>query len=71
MRLMSWIPVNLLLALGEQAPSEAECRRVKETMIHAWEEEMCTSYGMGLPIWHCSCDSKGVLERESVTTPSP
>ena len=63
-RLMSWIPVDLPLALGEQAPSEAECRRVKETMIHAWEEETCASYGMGLLMWHCFCDSKGVLERE-------
>ena len=61
---MSWIPVNLPLALGEQAPSEAECRRVKETMIHAWEEEMRALYGVGLLMWHCFCDSKGVLEKE-------
>ena len=33
-------------------------------MIHAWEEETRASYGAGLLMWHCFCDSKGVLERE-------
>ena len=31
-------------------------------MVHAWEEEMRTTYGSGLLMWHCFCDSKGVLE---------
>ena len=63
-RLMAWVPLELPLAPGERAPSEAERRRVKETMIHAWEEETRASYGAGLLMWHCFCDSKGVLERE-------
>ena len=37
---------------------------VKETMVHVWEEETCTSYGTRLLMWHCFCDSKGIVERE-------
>jgi hypothetical protein len=33
-------------------------------MIHAWEEDMHTSYGAGLLMWHCFCDDKGIPEQD-------
>jgi hypothetical protein len=33
-------------------------------MLHAWEEETRLSYGAGLLMWHCFCDSKGLPEAE-------
>ena len=32
-------------------------------MIHAWEEDTRMVYGVGLLMWHCFCDEKGVLEK--------
>ena len=61
---MQWTPVERPPPQGEHTPSEAEHRQVKETMVHAWEEETCTSYSAGLLMWLCFCDSKGVLEEE-------
>ena len=63
-RLMRWTPAEHPPPQGERTPSEAERRWVKETMVHAWEEETRTSYGAGLLMWHCFCDSKGVPEEE-------
>ena len=63
-RLLKWAPVEPTQAPGGNTLSEAERTRVKETMVHAWEEETRTSYGAGLLMWHCFCDSKGVAERE-------
>ena len=48
----------------EGALGDAERKKVKETIIHTWEEETCTSYGKGLLMWHCFCNSKGVSEQE-------
>lgn len=43
--------------------SNTEHERVKDTMLHAWEEEMQVSYSAGLLMWHCFCDEKGVPEQ--------
>ena len=46
------------------AHNEVEQERVKEIMIHAWEEDTRIAYGAGLLMWHCFCDEKGVREEE-------
>ena len=61
---MQWTPIERPPPQGERTPTEAEHRQVKETMVHAWEEEMHTSYSAGLLMWHCFCNSKGVPEEE-------
>jgi hypothetical protein len=33
-------------------------------MVHAWEEDTRESYGTGLLMWHCFCDSRAVPEKE-------
>ena len=63
-RLLKWVPLEPPRAPGESALSDAERKRVKETMVRAWEEETRTSYGAGLLMWHCFCDGKGVEEKE-------
>lgn len=64
-RLRLWIPVTPNVPPnGSPALNESERERVKDTMIHAWEEDTRTSYGAGLLMWHVFCDGKGVLEQE-------
>ncbi|KAH8993206.1 hypothetical protein EDB92DRAFT_1756183, partial [Lactarius akahatsu] len=43
---------------------EAERERVKDTMLHAWEEDTRAAYGSGLLMWHRFCDEKRVPEPE-------
>jgi hypothetical protein len=62
-RLRLWAPaIPQPPVQGNSVLSEAEHTRIKDTMIHAWEEDMRASYGAGLLMWHCFCDSKGVPE---------
>ena len=42
----------------------AEQEHIKDTMVHAWEEETQATYGSGLLMWHCFCDKKGVPEQQ-------
>jgi hypothetical protein len=63
-RLMLWVPADHPPTPSEHVLSSTERKQIKDTMIHAWEEEMQTSYGAGLLMWHCFCDSKGVSEQE-------
>ena len=49
---------------GTPALSAAELERIKDTMVHAWEEETRATYGSGLLMWHCFCDKKGVPEQQ-------
>ena len=68
-RLRLWAPAPL--ALGHtHTPgiSEAEQVHVKDTMLHAWEEDTRVSYGAGLLMWHCFCDVKGIPESERAPT---
>ncbi len=44
--------------------SEVERERIKDTMVHTWEEDTREAYGSGLLMWHCFCDDKGIPERE-------
>jgi hypothetical protein len=42
--------------------SDAEQERVKDTMLHAWEEDTRILYGTGVLMWHCFCDEKRISE---------
>ena len=35
---------------------------MKDTIIHAWEEDTWVAYGAGLLMWHCFCDAKSIPE---------
>ena len=62
-RLRKWVPApNPSQTADQSGPSEAERERIKDLMVHAWEEDMRVSYGAGLLMWHCFCDEKGVPE---------
>ena len=43
---------------------QSQCERVKDTMIHAWEEDTREAYGAGLLMWHCFCDDRQIPEQE-------
>ena len=62
-RLRLWIPATPRTpAPHDSALSNSELERIKDTMVHAWEEDTRASYGAGLLMWHCFCDSKQVSE---------
>jgi hypothetical protein len=64
-RLRLWIPVRSSAANPDPAAgNEAERERVKDTMVHAWEEDTRMAYGAGLLMWHCFCDDRSIPERE-------
>ena len=44
--------------------SAAELECIKDTTVHAWEEETRAMYGSGLLMWHCFCDKKGVPKQQ-------
>ena len=50
--------------LGIPTLSETDRERVKDTMMHAWEEDTRASYGAGLLMWHCFCDGRATPEAE-------
>ena len=62
-QLRRWIPASHpLQPVDGNGPLEEERERVKDMMVHAWEEDTRVSYGAGLLMWHCFCDEKGVPE---------
>ena len=65
-RLLLWIPTCDRPSPSPDAPAlgEVELERIKDTMVHAWEEYTRETYGTGLLMWHCFCDEKGVPEKE-------
>jgi hypothetical protein len=64
-RLRLWLPAaNSPTAHGNITLNEAERERIKDTMVHAWEEDTRATYGAGLLMWHCFCDDRGILEWE-------
>ena len=64
-RLRLWTPASaLMLNPGHTSPNHHECQRIKDTMIHAWEEDTREAYGSGLLMWHCFCDDRAVPEAE-------
>jgi hypothetical protein len=64
-RLRRWLPHHGQEALsGPTAPGQPQRERVKDTMVHAWEEDTREAYGVGLLMWHCFCDSRQVPEQE-------
>ncbi|KAH9992111.1 hypothetical protein BJV77DRAFT_1111234, partial [Russula vinacea] len=55
-RLRQWIPMPSQAAESDITNlSRAERERVKDTMVHAWEEDTREAYGSGLLMWHCFC----------------
>ena len=63
--LWKWIPTAPThTPPGTHALGKVEQERIKDTMLHVWEEETRLSYGAGLLMWHCSCDSKGLPKAE-------
>jgi hypothetical protein len=58
-----WTPA-VSTAPSSSRLDETERERVKDTMLHAWEDDTRVSYGAGLLMWHCFCDAKGVTEQE-------
>ena len=64
-RLRLWTPALLpIKPVSAAGLNVAERERVKETMLHAWEENTCVAYGAGLLMWHCFCNNKGVPEED-------
>lgn len=64
-RLRNWVPAAAALAAPDSSiPDKAGRERVKDTMMHAWEEDTRVSYGSGLLMWHVFCDDKGVPEMQ-------
>lgn len=64
-RLRKWIPAcNQTAESGISGIDEPEQERIKDTMIHAWEEDTREAYGTGLLMWHCFCDSRSIPEHE-------
>ncbi|KAH9056235.1 hypothetical protein EDB87DRAFT_1566789 [Lactarius vividus] len=43
---------------------ETDRERIKDTMLHAWEEDTRAAYGSGLLMWHQFCNEKHVPEPE-------
>ena len=59
-----WVPASTHPAPSNNATANAnEQERIKDTMVHAWEEDTHTTYGTGLLMWHCFCDEKGISEQ--------
>ena len=71
-QLRRWIPASKPLqpASGD-GPAEAERERVKDMMVHTWEEDTRVAYGAGLLMWHCFCDKKGVPEESRAPAAQP
>ncbi len=62
-RLRLWTPAgNHSPAPGASTLSTAERERVKDTMVHAWEQDTREAYGSGLLMWHCFCDDRRIPE---------
>ena len=62
-RLRLWLPATPRPPAPVDLPlSDVELEHIKDTMVHAWEEDMRASYRAGLLMWHCFCDSKQVSE---------
>ena len=62
-QLRMWIPASTHPASPDNiAANTNEQNRVKDTMVHAWEEDTRTMYRTGLLMWHCFCDEMGVSE---------
>lgn len=64
-RLRLWSPVISQVATsGYPNAEDAERQRVKDTMVHAWEEDTREVYGSGLLMWHCFCDGRATPEQD-------
>ena len=64
-RLRLWSPVISQVATsGYPNTEDAERQRVKDTMVHAWEEDTREVYGSGLLMWHCFCDGRATPEQD-------
>ncbi|KAH9031520.1 hypothetical protein EDB85DRAFT_2146081 [Lactarius pseudohatsudake] len=62
-RLRMWLPIPTQLTPADAAAlSPAEQERIKDTMVHAWEEDTREAYSSGLLLWHVYCDDKGTSE---------
>ena len=62
-QLRCWSPASHMpILVGSSVTSEAECERMMEIMLHAWEENTHVSYSAGLLMWHCFCNKKGTSE---------
>ena len=71
-RLRLWTPASCIPnPTGAPPISEAERERIKNTMIHAWEEDTRVAYGAGLLMWHCFCDEKGTSEEARAPASQP
>ena len=49
---------------SSHALSETDKERIKDKMIHVWEEDTQASYSAGLLMWHCFCDGRATPEAE-------
>jgi hypothetical protein len=64
-RLLLWSPVpTQAVPPGRPNAEDAERQRIKDTMVHAWEEDTREAYGSGLLMWHCFCDSRATPEKD-------
>ena len=68
--LRMWTPAAAVLACPG-TPNEADQEQIKDTMIHAWEEDTQVSYGASLLMWHCFCDGRAMPETERAPASQP
>jgi hypothetical protein len=71
-RLRRWTPIHTQIAApGHTIVNKLEHERIKDTMIHAWEEDTREAYGAGLLMWHCFCDGRTIPEQERAPASQP
>ena len=71
-RLKLWTPAPPAPSQGGTPTiSEGECKRIKSTMLHVWEEDTQVVYGAGLLMWHCFCDENGTSEEARAPATQP
>ncbi|KAH8997874.1 hypothetical protein EDB86DRAFT_2913778 [Lactarius hatsudake] len=62
-RLRRWTPAySHPITPDAHTLDDTERERIKDTMLHAWEEDTRAAYGSGLMMWHRFCDEKQVPE---------
>lgn len=64
-QLRMWTPIDIAPGPpSAPALSKLDHKQMKDTMIHAWEEDTHVLYGAGLLMWHCFCNGQATPETE-------
>ncbi|KAJ7066338.1 hypothetical protein C8F01DRAFT_981886 [Mycena amicta] len=60
-RLYRWKPLR---SNAGKSLSAIDAQNVLNTLSHAWADSTLETYGSGLLVYHCFCDSRGILEED-------